>query len=78
MVCCCWLPDPFRGIGDMAEDHGAPEAVQLPKVWTRGRTETESHQRVCSWTVQNEMRNVLGRVPQALQKGFSILPILEK
>ena len=46
----------------MAEDHGAPEAGQLPRVWTRGRTETESRQRVPSWTVQNEMRDVLGRV----------------
>ena len=50
----------------MAEDHGAPEAGQLPRVWTRGRKETESlHSercRVCSWTVQNEMRDVLGRV----------------
>ena len=46
----------------MAEDHGAPEAGQLLRVWTRGRTETESRQRVCSWTVQNEMRDVLGRV----------------
>ena len=30
----------------MAEDHGAPEAGQLPKAWTRGRRETESRQRV--------------------------------
>ena len=30
----------------MAEDHGAPEAEQLPRVWTRGRKETESRQRV--------------------------------
>ena len=30
----------------MAEDHGAPEAGQLPKVWTRGGKETESRQRV--------------------------------
>ena len=30
----------------MAGDHGAPEAGQLPRVWTRGRTETEGHQRV--------------------------------
>ena len=29
----------------MAEDHGAPEAGQLPMVWTRGRRETESRQR---------------------------------
>ena len=46
----------------MAEDHGAPEAGQLPRVWTRGRREIESRQRVRSWTVQNEMRGVLGRV----------------
>ena len=45
----------------MAEDHGAPEAGQLPRVWTRGRTEAESRQRVRSWTVQNETRDVLGR-----------------
>ena len=46
----------------MAEDHGAPEAGQLSRVWTRGRRETESRQRVRSWAVQNEMRGVLGRV----------------
>ena len=32
--------------GGMAEDDGAPEAGQLSRVWTRGRKETESHQRV--------------------------------
>ena len=51
----------------MVGDHGAPEAGQLPRVWTRGHRETESRQRVsgakiCSRTVQNEMRGVLGRV----------------
>ena len=46
----------------MAEDHGASEAGQLPRVWTRGRKETESRQRVRSWTVQNEMRSALGQV----------------
>ena len=30
----------------MAADHGAPEAWQFPKAWTRGRKETESRQRV--------------------------------
>ena len=25
----------------MAENHGAPEAGQLPKAWTKGRRETE-------------------------------------
>ena len=38
-------PTPFEG-GTMAEDHGAPESGQLPRVWTRGRRETESRQRV--------------------------------
>ena len=51
----------------MAQDHGAPEAEQLSRAWTRGRGETESRQKVSgakgpSWTVQNEMRGVLGRV----------------
>ena len=45
----------------MAEDHGAPEAEKLPRVWTRGLRETESRQRVRSWTKQNEMGDVLGR-----------------
>ena len=30
----------------MAGDHGAPEAGQLPKDWTRGHRETESRRRV--------------------------------
>ena len=30
----------------MAEDHEAPEAGQLPRVWTRGRKGTEGRQRV--------------------------------
>ena len=44
----------------MAGKHGAPEAG------TRGRREKvakdRAAKRVCSWTVQNEMRGVLGRV----------------
>ena len=36
---------PLPRDGGMAEDHGAPEAGQLPKVWTRGRKETEREQR---------------------------------
>ena len=32
--------------GGMAEDHGVPQARQLPRAWTRGRRETESRQRV--------------------------------
>ena len=30
---------------DMAEDHGAPEAGQILRVWTRGRRETKNRQR---------------------------------
>ena len=37
---------PLPRDGGMAGDHGAPEAGQLPRVWTRGRRETESRQRV--------------------------------
>ena len=37
---------PLPRDGGMAEDHGAPEAGQLPRVWTKGCTETESRQRV--------------------------------
>ena len=59
------FPTPSEGWGH-AEDHEAPEAEQLPRVWTRGRKETESpkreRRRVRSWTMQNEMRDVLGRV----------------
>ena len=50
----------------MAEDHGAPEARQLPKAWTRGHRERlakeRAAQRVRSWTAQNEMRGDIGRV----------------
>ena len=59
---------PLPSDGGMAEDHGAPEAGKLRRAWTRGRAETERRQkeraaqRVRSWTVQNEMRCVLGRV----------------
>ena len=47
----------------MAEDHGAPEAEQLPRVWTRsGRESPKSERRrIRSWTVQNEMRGVRRR-----------------
>ena len=37
---------PLPRDGGMAEDHGAPEAGQLPRVWTRGRKEIKSRQRV--------------------------------
>ena len=33
---------PLPRDGGMAEDHEAPEAGKLTRVWTRGRRETES------------------------------------
>ena len=36
---------PLPRDGGFAEDHGVPEAGQLPKAWTIGRKETESCQR---------------------------------
>ena len=55
----------------MAEDHGAPEAEQLPRVWTRGRGEIESRQRVSgaeSVAGQRRMRSEVSwdECPQAL------------
>ena len=37
---------PLPRDGGMAENHGAPEAGQLPRVWTRSCRETENRQRV--------------------------------
>ena len=37
---------PLPRDGGMTEDHGAPQAGQLHRVWTRGRRDTESRQRV--------------------------------
>ena len=62
----------------MVANHGAPEAEQLHRVWTRGRTETESCQRLRSWTVQNISKVSWDECPQALQEGFSVLPIPER
>ena len=52
----------------MAQKYGLPEGGQLPRTWTRGRRERQktakgrTTQRVRNWTVQNEMKGVLGRV----------------
>ena len=59
--------DPFRGTGACRNSHGAPEARQLPRIWTRGRRETESREertalRVRSQIMQNKMKGVLGRM----------------
>ena len=69
----------------MTENHGAqkpgnspgpkPEIVNT----SRQRVAKErATQRVRSWTVQNEMKGVLGRVSASAAKEFSILPILER
>ena len=39
---------PLPRNGGMVKDHGAPEAGQLPRTWTRGHRETERCQRVSS------------------------------
>ena len=46
MLLLLLITRPLPKDGGMAEDHGAPEAGQLPRVWTRGHRETESRQRV--------------------------------
>ena len=42
--CCCCYPTPSEGWGH-GGNHGAPEAGQLPRAWTKGRRKTESCQR---------------------------------
>ena len=37
---------PLPRDGGMAEDHGVPDAGKLPRVWARGRRETDNRQRV--------------------------------
>ena len=46
MIMLLLFTRPLPRDGGMAEDHGAPEAGQLPRVCTRGRREIESRQRV--------------------------------
>ena len=41
---------PLLRDGGMAEDYGALQARKLPRVWTRGRRETESRQRARAQT----------------------------
>ena len=61
------FPDPKNG--GMAEDRGAPKAGQFPgpgpEVLQRQRVAKErAAQRFRNWTMQNEMRSVLGRVSE--------------
>ena len=67
----------------MAEDHGAPKAGQLHRAWTRGHKKRESpNSERCKESVAGQCRMRLevswDECPQALQEGFSILPILER
>ena len=67
----------------MAEDHEPQKLGNSPRpgpeVAERQKIAKErAMQRVRGWSVQNEIRGVLGRVSQALQEGFLILPILER
>ena len=62
------LPNPFRGMGAwrkiMEPQKMCNSAGPGPEVVERQRVAKErAAQRVCSWTVQNEMRSVLGQVP---------------
>ena len=50
-----------------------------PEVVQRQRVANEcAAQRVCSWTMQNEIRGVLGRVSTSAAGRILDLPILEK
>ena len=68
-LCCCCYPSLSMDKG-MVEDHGAPETGQPPKPGLEVAETKESPQRaalrVRSWTVQNEMRGVLGQMSAAL------------
>ena len=63
--CCCRLPHPFRGMGawqmTMKPKKPGNSPGSGPEVVERQRVAKECvAQRVRSWTVQNEMRGVLG------------------
>ena len=66
MLCCC-LPDAFRGMGawwkTMEPQKPGNSPGSGPEVVERQRVTKESAaQRVRCWTVQNEMKGVLGQV----------------
>ena len=60
-VLCCY-PTPSKD-GSMVKDYGALDAGQLSTTWTKQSVVKEhGAQRGRSWTAQNEMRGVLGRM----------------
>ena len=64
---CCWLPDPFWGMEawrkTMETQKPGNSPGSGPEVVERQRVAKEwAAQRVRSWTVQNAIRGVLGRV----------------
>ena len=73
---------PLPRDGGMAEDHGAPEARQLPRVWTRCGKKTESRQRVSGARRDRIMRSnsfdkqkvrEIGQKEAGESRGFPIL-----
>ena len=71
MCCLCetmllLLPNPFIEMEARRKTTEPQKRGKLSRAWTTGRKETElpksERRRVRSWTVQNEMRGVLGRV----------------
>ena len=79
--CCCCLPDPFRGMGAWWKTSEPQKPGNSRR--TRGRRETESpksERRKEFVAGQCRMRWDVSwdECPQALQQGFSILPILER
>ena len=60
-TCCCCYPTPYEGWG-----HGgrpwSPRTQATPQGLDQRVAKEQAVQRVRSWTVQNEMRDVLGQV----------------
>ena len=72
-ICCCCLPDPFRGMGAWRKTIEPQKPGNFPRpgleVVKRQRVAKErAAQRVRSWTVQNEMRGVLGRLSSGVAR----------
>ena len=55
---------PLPRDGGMTENHGAPEAGQLSRVWTRGRKEKESRQRVSGAESAAGQRGMRREIPR--------------
>ena len=64
--CCCCYPTPSEGLGawrKTIESHKAGNSPGLgPEVIERQKVTKSERRRVRSWTVQNEMESVQGRM----------------